>query len=119
MFIAARPKSATGWAKPFWGRGITTSAVRAAVDYAFKTFDICRLFAGVFEGNVASTRAGKSRLHVRSAAADVHCKGAARAMNWCMRWCGEESAEGSRQQAVKRGNTNVENRMSQETQMPE
>jgi [ribosomal protein S5]-alanine N-acetyltransferase len=42
--------------EPFWGRGITTSAVRAAVDYAFKTFDICRLFAGVFEGNVASTR---------------------------------------------------------------
>lgn len=42
--------------EPFWGRGIMTAAVQATVDYAFENFDICRLFAGVFEGNVASTR---------------------------------------------------------------
>ena len=40
----------------FWGRGIVTEAVRATTDYAFATFDICRLFAGVFEWNPASMR---------------------------------------------------------------
>lgn len=42
--------------EPYWGRGIMTAAVRATVDYAFETFDICRLFASVFDGNVASAR---------------------------------------------------------------
>jgi ribosomal-protein-alanine N-acetyltransferase len=42
--------------EPYWGRGIMTAAVQATIDYAFETFDICRLFAGVFDGNVASTR---------------------------------------------------------------
>ncbi len=42
--------------EPFWGRGIMTAAVRATVAYAFENFDICRLYAGVFGGNVASTR---------------------------------------------------------------
>ena len=40
----------------FWGRGIVTEAVRAVTDYAFATFDVCRLFAGVFEWNPASMR---------------------------------------------------------------
>ncbi|MEX1257147.1 MAG: GNAT family protein [Gemmatimonadota bacterium] len=40
----------------FWGRGIMTEAVRAYTEYAFETFDICRLFAGVFETNPASAR---------------------------------------------------------------
>ncbi|MBI2826578.1 MAG: GNAT family N-acetyltransferase [Planctomycetia bacterium] len=39
-----------------WGRGITTDAVRAIVDYAFATFDLCRLYAGVFDWNPASAR---------------------------------------------------------------
>ena len=39
-----------------WGRGIVTEAVRAVTDYAFATFDLCRLFAGVFEWNPASMR---------------------------------------------------------------
>ena len=40
----------------YWGRGIATSAVRATVEYAFATFDIGRLFAGVFAWNPASAR---------------------------------------------------------------
>lgn len=42
--------------EPFWGRGLATEAVRAATDYAFRTFDICRLEAGVFDWNPASAR---------------------------------------------------------------
>lgn len=38
------------------GRGIATEAVRAFVEYAFATFDVCRLQAGVFEWNAASAR---------------------------------------------------------------
>ena len=40
----------------YWGRGIVTEAVRAVTDYAFATFDICRVYAGVFEWNPASMR---------------------------------------------------------------
>jgi [ribosomal protein S5]-alanine N-acetyltransferase len=40
----------------YWGRGIATEALRAVSDYAFATFDICRLEAGVFEWNPASMR---------------------------------------------------------------
>ena len=38
----------------FWGRGIATQAVRAVTAYAFATYDLCRLYAGVFEWNPAS-----------------------------------------------------------------
>ena len=40
----------------FWGRGITTEAVRAVTTHAFATHDLCRLYAGVFEWNAASAR---------------------------------------------------------------
>ncbi len=40
----------------YWGRGIVSEAVSAVVDYGFQTFDICRIFAGVFEHNTASMR---------------------------------------------------------------
>ena len=40
----------------FWGRGITTEALTAVTDYAFRRFDLCRLYAYVFEGNDASAR---------------------------------------------------------------
>lgn len=40
----------------FWGRGIVTEAVRAVTEYAFATFDLCRVYAGVFEWNPASMR---------------------------------------------------------------
>jgi RimJ/RimL family protein N-acetyltransferase len=42
--------------EPFWGRGIATEAVRALTDLAFTQFDLCRVFAGVFEWNPASMR---------------------------------------------------------------
>jgi RimJ/RimL family protein N-acetyltransferase len=42
--------------EPFWGRGITTSAVTRFTDYAFATFDITRLYAEVFSNNIASIR---------------------------------------------------------------
>jgi ribosomal-protein-alanine N-acetyltransferase len=42
--------------EPFWGRGIATEALRAVTEYAFATFDICRLEAGVFDWNPASAR---------------------------------------------------------------
>ena len=40
----------------FWGRGIVSEAVRAVTEYAFETFDLCRVYAGVFEWNPASMR---------------------------------------------------------------
>ena len=43
-------------AEPFWGRGITTRAVRALTEYAFANFDLVRLYANVFEWNPASGR---------------------------------------------------------------
>jgi RimJ/RimL family protein N-acetyltransferase len=42
--------------EPFWGRGLATEALLAVTDYAFRTFDICRLEAGVFDWNPASAR---------------------------------------------------------------
>jgi len=40
----------------YWGRGIVSEAVRSLTDYAFATFDLCRVYAGVFEWNPASMR---------------------------------------------------------------
>jgi RimJ/RimL family protein N-acetyltransferase len=42
--------------QPFWGKGIITEAVQEITEYAFKHFDIHRLYAGVFEYNPASMR---------------------------------------------------------------
>jgi len=42
--------------KQFWGRGIVTAAVRAVTDYAFETFGLSRIYAGVYESNPASVR---------------------------------------------------------------
>jgi RimJ/RimL family protein N-acetyltransferase len=42
--------------EPFWGRGIMSEAVPAFTAYAFATFDVCRLYASVFEWNPASAR---------------------------------------------------------------
>ncbi len=40
----------------FWGKGIMTAAVRAMTEYAFANFELCRLYASVFEWNHASCR---------------------------------------------------------------
>jgi len=43
--------------EPFWGKGLATEAIRKMTEYAFATFDIIRIVAGVFEFNKASMRA--------------------------------------------------------------
>jgi len=40
----------------FWGRGIATDALIAVTNYAFKNYDVCRLYAHVFDWNPASAR---------------------------------------------------------------
>lgn len=43
-------------AEEFWGNNIMTRAIRAATSYAFKNFDIVRLYAEPFSDNAASRR---------------------------------------------------------------
>lgn len=43
-------------AEPFWGRGIATAALKAVTEWAFSTYDLVRLHAGVYEWNPASAR---------------------------------------------------------------
>jgi len=40
----------------FWGRGLATQALIAVTDYAFANYDLCRMYAHVFEWNPASAR---------------------------------------------------------------
>jgi [ribosomal protein S5]-alanine N-acetyltransferase len=40
-----------------WGRGIITSAIKAATSYAFKSFDVVRVYAEPFSDNDGSRRA--------------------------------------------------------------
>jgi RimJ/RimL family protein N-acetyltransferase len=40
----------------FWGRGITTAAVRAATQYAMTTYNLIRVFAIPYADNAASCR---------------------------------------------------------------
>ena len=42
--------------EPFWNKGIMTRAVNMICDYGFKTLDIVRIHAGIFEYNPASMR---------------------------------------------------------------
>ena len=39
-----------------WGQGVATAAVQATSDFAFRQFDLLRLYAYVFDGNQASVR---------------------------------------------------------------
>lgn len=43
-------------AEPFWGKGIMTKAIREMVEFAFRTYDINRVFAKPFGTNIASQR---------------------------------------------------------------
>ncbi len=40
----------------YWGQGIISGAITEIVDYTFRDFDVFRIYAGVFEYNVASMR---------------------------------------------------------------
>ena len=40
----------------YWGKGIMTLAVKQFVDYMFRTFDINRIIAPIFDFNIASQR---------------------------------------------------------------
>lgn len=39
-----------------WGRGLATDALKAITEYAFSHHDLCRIYAHVFEWNLASAR---------------------------------------------------------------
>ncbi|MCL1914086.1 MAG: GNAT family N-acetyltransferase [Eubacteriaceae bacterium] len=43
-------------AEPYWGKGITTEAVRQTCSYIFENTDIIRIFAEPYAHNVASCR---------------------------------------------------------------
>jgi [ribosomal protein S5]-alanine N-acetyltransferase len=43
-------------ARPFWGQGIATAAVRAACEYAFAEWKLVRIHAYVFDFNLGSAR---------------------------------------------------------------
>jgi len=42
--------------EPYWGKGIATKAISLMVDYGFENYDLVRIFASVFENNMASAR---------------------------------------------------------------
>ena len=41
----------------WWGQGIMTRAIKAAVSYSFRDFDIVRIYAETFSDNIGSRRA--------------------------------------------------------------
>lgn len=43
-------------AEPYWGKGVTTSAIKQTCDYIFQNTDIIRIFAEPFAHNIASCR---------------------------------------------------------------
>lgn len=43
-------------AEPFWGKGIVSDAIKQALDFAFSTYDIDRVFARPFGTNIPSQR---------------------------------------------------------------
>ena len=55
--VARRSAEIGYWlGEDFWGRGIATEALIAVTDYAFSNYDVCRLYAHVFDWNRASAR---------------------------------------------------------------
>jgi RimJ/RimL family protein N-acetyltransferase len=42
--------------EPCWGRGIATAALSAITELGFARFDLCRIYACVFDGNPGSVR---------------------------------------------------------------
>ncbi len=59
----------------YWGRGITTKAVRAMLAYAFINFDVIRIFARPFPHNLASQKVlEKSGLRLEARIKNGLCK---------------------------------------------
>jgi RimJ/RimL family protein N-acetyltransferase len=58
QFDVARRSAEIGYwlGEEFWGRGIATEALIAVTDHAFSNYDVCRLYAHVFDWNRASAR---------------------------------------------------------------
>jgi [ribosomal protein S5]-alanine N-acetyltransferase len=55
--VARRSAEIGYWlGEEFWGRGIGTEALIAVTDHAFSNYDVCRLYAHVFDWNRASAR---------------------------------------------------------------
>jgi len=54
--LSVRPKLAYWLGEEFWGQGIATEALKAVSEHAFNEYDLCRLYAHVFEWNQASAR---------------------------------------------------------------
>jgi RimJ/RimL family protein N-acetyltransferase len=55
--VAYRSAEVGYWlGEKFWGQGIATEALRAISEHAFASYDLCRLYAHVFEWNGASAR---------------------------------------------------------------
>jgi RimJ/RimL family protein N-acetyltransferase len=55
--VARRSAEIGYWlGEEFWGRGIATEALTAVTDYAFANFDLCRVYAHVFDWNASSAR---------------------------------------------------------------
>jgi len=42
--------------EPYWGKGITSAALKLMTDYAFNVLDVNRVYTSVFEANHASMR---------------------------------------------------------------
>ena len=42
--------------EPYWGKGLMTDALTLITEYAFKNFDLTRVWAGVFDWNPASAK---------------------------------------------------------------
>jgi RimJ/RimL family protein N-acetyltransferase len=42
--------------EPYWGKGLATKAVGLILDYGFKELKLIRMYAGVFEYNIASMK---------------------------------------------------------------
>jgi ribosomal-protein-alanine N-acetyltransferase len=43
-------------ARPFWGKGIASSALQTFIRFVFENTNLIRLYASVFEGNLASAK---------------------------------------------------------------
>lgn len=57
----------------YWGRGIMTEAVRAMTEYAFQSFDINRIYAGILDYNLSSARVLEKNGYVCEARLNQAC----------------------------------------------